>query len=68
MKMERDVTSPWYDASLLLQRLRRFEDMKLFLDCYKEIQLKQQGASATGGGGVTSRMRGRGAQIDSAGE
>jgi hypothetical protein len=66
MKVERDVTSPWYDASLLLQRLRRFEDMKLFLDYYKEIQLKQQGASATGG--VTSRMRGRGAQIDSAGE
>lgn len=50
-KVSQDVSSPWYDAHVLLQRLRRFDDMKSFLEQYKEMQLKRAAASSGRGGG-----------------
>lgn len=42
LKVEQDIFSPWHDAHILLQRLRRLDDMKQFVENFKETQLKYQ--------------------------
>jgi hypothetical protein len=48
-KVAQDVSSPWYDAHVLLQRLRRLDDMKAFLDQYNAM-MQHRAATAAGGG------------------
>ena len=50
-KVSQDVSSPWYDAHVLLQRLRRLDDMKAFVDQYKAMQQQRAVSNGRGGGG-----------------